>query len=182
MPLFHVVSSNRMLNIVRSAPVNSSVGRIGCGLKFFCRSLKERYASLLLHETYNEIGGLGILLDPIANPVAHIQQATQDGESARARAKRLEEQRNRERDKERMAKEEEARAAERRARDEREAAELEAQLMARLRKEYPSMTDTAWDKMWPEIRAQYYHVEHERRMRAFENDSDVYGERRGTSF
>lgn len=139
-------------------------------------------ASQELHETYNEIGGLGILLEPIANPIARIQQATQDGENARARAKRLEEQRNRERDKERMVKEEEARAAERRARDEREAAELEAQLMARLRKEYPPMTDTAWNKMWPEIRAKYYHAEHERRMRAFENDGDVYGEMRGTSF
>jgi hypothetical protein len=54
--------------------------------------------------------------------------------------------------------------------------------MARLRKEYPPMTDAAWNAMWSQVRSDYFRAEHKRRMAAFESDGAVFGEMAGTSY
>lgn len=135
-----------------------------------------------MRECYAEFGGLEQLLEPTQNPVARIQAATQYGESVRARAQYAEQARARTERKAKMAEEAEAQAQERHARDERAAAEEEAKLYARLRKEFPSVTDVAFNSMWPQIRSDHYRAEHKRRMAAFENDGNALGEMRGTQF
>lgn len=135
-----------------------------------------------MRETYAEFGGLEQLLVPSDNPLARIQAATQHGENVRAQAQMQAENRARTERKAKIAEEAEARAAERRAEDDRAAAEEEAQLMARLRKEFPRVTDTAWNSMWPQVRSDYFRAEHKRRMAAFENDGNALGEMRGTQF
>jgi hypothetical protein len=134
------------------------------------------------HEIYAEFGGLEQLLEPSDNPIAQIQAATAYGESVRARAQYAEQARARADRKAKMAEEAESQAQERHARDEHAAAEEEAKLMARLRREYPSMTDAAWNQQWASIRSDYYRAEHERRMAAFENDGNALGEMRGTQY
>lgn len=142
-----------------------------------------REASPEVRETYAELGGLETLLEqPSNNPTALIQQATAHGEFVRARAQHQKEAREREERKAKLAEETEVQATAAHARDERAAAEAEAQLMARLRKEYPPMTDQAWNAMWPQIRAQHFMEEHDRRMRAMRNDGNVLGDMRGSNF
>jgi hypothetical protein len=134
------------------------------------------------HEIYAECGGLEQLLEPSDNPIAQIQAATAYGESVRARAQYAEQARARADRKAKMAEEAEAQAQERHARDERAAAEEEAKLMARLRREYPPMTDQAWNSMWSQVRSDYFRAEHKQRMAAFENDGNALGEMRGTQY
>lgn len=138
-------------------------------------------ASPEARETYSEFGGVESLLDPPSSPQSVMDAAMAEGEFRRARAKAMEEQRAREQRKARLAQEAEEQAAARRAVNEREAAEAEAQLMARLRKEYPPMTDTAWNAMWPQVRASYFAEEHERRMSA-ERGSELYGAMTNSTF
>ncbi len=135
-----------------------------------------------LHEAYSLIGGLDQLLAPSDNPLVHMQKAIDDANFKRAQVQYEGERRAREQRKAKLAEAAEARAAEAHARDERERAEAEAQLMARLRREFPACTDTAWNSMWPQIRADHFHAEHKRRMAALENDGVVFGEMAGTHF
>lgn len=150
------------------------------------RTIEEMIAagefSAEMRECYAEFGGLEQVLVPSDNPIARIQAARQHGENVRARAQMQAESRARAERKAKLAEEADARAAERHAEDQRAAAEEEAQLMARLRREYPPMTDQAWNSMWPQVRSDYFRAEHKRRMQAFENDGNVLGEMRGTQF
>jgi predicted DNA-binding protein (UPF0278 family) len=150
-------------------------------LKTIEQVISEGGISPEMREIYAEFGGLEQLLAPSENPIARIQAATQYGENVRAHAKMEAENRARAERKAKMAEEAEARAQERHIEDERAAAEDEAKLMARLRREYPKMTDAAWNQQWSSIRSEFYRAEHIRRMHAIEND-EALGEMRGTQY
>ncbi|HVG33579.1 MAG TPA: hypothetical protein VM911_10880 [Pyrinomonadaceae bacterium] len=132
-----------------------------------------------LREDYTEAGGLESILQQPLTPERALDRAAADGQSERDRAQFAREAREREQRKAQIAQEAEERAREAHALNNRAAAEAEAQLMARLRAEYPPMTDAAWNQQWPSIRAQHFAEEHQRRMHAERNNGEVLGEMRG---
>jgi hypothetical protein len=123
-----------------------------------------------MRECYAEFGGLEQLLTPPVGDSRHIDLASQAGDAYRERAQLERDTRARETRKAKMAKEVEAEAAARRIADEKEARAEELKLSAHYRSLWPSMSDKAWEDVWPSVRADHYTREKAARLEAINRD------------